>query len=150
MDNPFQNQEWNLINTQGSNEVPKVADFLGVSKSENQSDLVAFNDIQANDSVSDYLFPNNSIVPHGQYQHCDCGSSPKKDFGYIRTKNIYLSRRIDGQEGMKLIFGITVAEGRDNRGRAAKVGMTKKRKQLGLMTWLHLSTGELLLQPIFQ
>ncbi|XP_008219815.1 PREDICTED: AP2-like ethylene-responsive transcription factor PLT2 [Prunus mume] len=63
MDNPFQNQEWNLINTQGSNEVPKVADFLGVSKSENHSDLVAFNDIQANDSVSDYLFPNNSIVP---------------------------------------------------------------------------------------
>lgn len=60
---PCKFTEWNLINTQGSNEVPKVADFLGVSKSENHSDLVAFNDIQANDSVSDYLFPNNSIVP---------------------------------------------------------------------------------------
>uniref|UniRef100_A0A2N9J407 AP2/ERF domain-containing protein n=1 Tax=Fagus sylvatica TaxID=28930 RepID=A0A2N9J407_FAGSY len=61
MDNPFQSQEWNLINTHGSSEVPKVADFLGVSKSENQSDLVAFNEIEANDS--DYLFQNNSLVP---------------------------------------------------------------------------------------
>lgn len=85
MDNPFQSQgtylfpllllllylslslilckfaEWNMINTHGSSEVPKVADFLGVSKSENQSDLVAFNEIQANDS--DYLFQSNSLVP---------------------------------------------------------------------------------------
>lgn len=49
------------MNTHASNEVPKVADFLGVSKSENQSDLVAFNEIQANDSG--YLFQNNSLVP---------------------------------------------------------------------------------------
>lgn len=41
--------------------MPKVADFLGVSKSESQSDLVAFNEIQANDS--DYLFSSNSLVP---------------------------------------------------------------------------------------
>lgn len=62
MENPFQTQEWSLLNThQGNNEVPKVADFLGVSKSENQSDLVAFNEIQANES--DYLFSNNSLVP---------------------------------------------------------------------------------------
>ncbi|EEF48868.1 Protein MSF1, putative [Ricinus communis] len=61
MDNPFQAQEWSLVNSQGSNEVPKVADFLGVSKSENQSDLVAFNDIQANDS--DYIFQSNSLMP---------------------------------------------------------------------------------------
>ncbi|KAJ4724225.1 AP2-like ethylene-responsive transcription factor [Melia azedarach] len=63
MDNPFQSQEWNLINTHGSGEVPKVADFLGVSKSENQSDLMAFNEIQANDQSADYLFQNNSLVP---------------------------------------------------------------------------------------
>lgn len=55
--------EWNLINTHGSGEVPKVADFLGVSKSENQSDLMAFNEIQANDQSADYLFQNNSLVP---------------------------------------------------------------------------------------
>ncbi|XP_044478600.1 AP2-like ethylene-responsive transcription factor PLT2 [Mangifera indica] len=61
IDNPFQGQEWNLINPHGSGEVPKVADFLGVSKSESQSDLVAFNEIQANES--DYLFQNNSLVP---------------------------------------------------------------------------------------
>lgn len=51
---------------EGSNEVPKVADFLGVSKShEQQSDLVAFNEIQANDS--DYLFHHqnhtSTLVP---------------------------------------------------------------------------------------
>ncbi|GLT82209.1 hypothetical protein SLE2022_006140 [Rubroshorea leprosula] len=64
MEHPFQTQEWNLINTHESGEVPKVADFLGVSKSENQQslDLVAFNEIrQGNDS--DYSFQNNSVVP---------------------------------------------------------------------------------------
>ena len=49
------------MNAHGSSEVPKVADFLGVSKSENQSDLVGLNEIQANDS--DYLFQNKSLVP---------------------------------------------------------------------------------------
>ncbi|CAH2036383.1 unnamed protein product [Thlaspi arvense] len=69
IDNPFQNQEWNMINTHGGGgeggEVPKVADFLGVSKSENhQSDhnLVTYNDIhQTNDS--DYYFQTNSLLP---------------------------------------------------------------------------------------
>ncbi|KAJ6714047.1 AP2-LIKE ETHYLENE-RESPONSIVE TRANSCRIPTION FACTOR PLT2 [Salix viminalis] len=61
MENPFQTQEWSLLNTQGNNEVPKVADFLGVSKSENQSDLIAFNEIQANNS--EYLFSSNSLFP---------------------------------------------------------------------------------------
>ncbi|EXB93273.1 AP2-like ethylene-responsive transcription factor PLT2 [Morus notabilis] len=62
--NPFQNQEWNLINSHGSSEVPKVADFLGVSKSENQADLVAYNEIDQANHDSDYLFPNNmSLVP---------------------------------------------------------------------------------------
>ncbi|THG22067.1 hypothetical protein TEA_026031 [Camellia sinensis var. sinensis] len=62
IDNPFQNQEWNLINAHGSDEVPKVADFLGVSsKSENQTDLVGYSEIQANDT--DYLFQSNNLVP---------------------------------------------------------------------------------------
>lgn len=30
---------------------------------------------------------------------------------------------IDGQEGMKLIFGIIVVEGRDNQGKVAKVNL---------------------------
>ena len=60
--NPFcKSTEWNLINSHGSSEVPKIADFLGVSKSENQADLEAFNEIQANDS--DYFFPNNTLLP---------------------------------------------------------------------------------------
>ncbi|KAJ0242204.1 AP2-like ethylene-responsive transcription factor PLT2 [Hirschfeldia incana] len=69
MDNPFQNQEWNLINPQGGGGegggVLKVADFLGVSKSENhQADhnLVPYNNIhQTNDS--DYYFQTNSLLP---------------------------------------------------------------------------------------
>ncbi|KAK4254892.1 hypothetical protein QN277_007968 [Acacia crassicarpa] len=67
IENPFQNHDWNLMNTHthgGSNvnEVPKVADFLGVGKSENQSDLAAFNEIHhSNDSG--YLFTNTSLVP---------------------------------------------------------------------------------------
>lgn len=56
----FISADWSLINTQGhsSNEIPKVADFLGVStKTENQSDLAA-------PLNSDYLFTNNnSLVP---------------------------------------------------------------------------------------
>ncbi|KAI3449933.1 hypothetical protein Pfo_006598 [Paulownia fortunei] len=71
IETPFQNQGkyiplstsaylWNLINTQESNEVPKVADFLGVSKSDNQSELVSYNEIQSSDS--DYLFSSNSLV----------------------------------------------------------------------------------------
>ncbi|XP_051142017.1 AP2-like ethylene-responsive transcription factor PLT2 [Andrographis paniculata] len=55
----FHNQgyaDWNLINTHDSNEVPKVADFLGVGKSENQSDLVStYNEIQSGGN-SGYLF----------------------------------------------------------------------------------------------
>lgn len=57
-----------MINPHGSSdEVPKVADFLGVSKSdETQSDhhhqLVTYNEIQAANE-SDYLFQNNSLVP---------------------------------------------------------------------------------------
>ncbi|GMH10296.1 hypothetical protein Nepgr_012137 [Nepenthes gracilis] len=63
IDNPFQTQEWNLMNSQGGNEVPKVADFLGMSKSENQSsDLMQFNGNHGNDS--DYsLFPTSSLLP---------------------------------------------------------------------------------------
>ncbi|KAM5582614.1 AP2-like ethylene-responsive transcription factor PLT2 [Rosa sericea] len=79
MDNPFQNQEWNMINTQGSSDVPKVADFLGVGKSDNQSDLVAYNEINANESVTDYIFPNinNAIVP---VQNAVVGTSSNYDF----------------------------------------------------------------------
>ncbi|KAL2455110.1 AP2-like ethylene-responsive transcription factor PLT2 [Forsythia ovata] len=55
-------KEWNLINSQENNEVPKVADFLGVGKSENHTELVPYNEIQSSDS--DYMFSNNiSLVP---------------------------------------------------------------------------------------
>ncbi|KAK8595898.1 hypothetical protein V6N12_064405 [Hibiscus sabdariffa] len=77
MENPFQIQEWNLINShENTSEVPKVADFLGVSKSESPSlDLVAFNELhQSNDS--DYSFQhgnivqvhNSTIIPAAEFQ----------------------------------------------------------------------------------
>ncbi|CAI9106548.1 OLC1v1005732C1 [Oldenlandia corymbosa var. corymbosa] len=64
IDNPFQTQEWNLIGTQGSNEVPKVADFLGVGKSDHQtqSEIVSYGEIHQSSDHSDYLFSNNSLV----------------------------------------------------------------------------------------
>ncbi|XP_022985835.1 AP2-like ethylene-responsive transcription factor PLT2 [Cucurbita maxima] len=66
MDIPFQTHEWNLISGQGGGEVPKVADFLGVSKAENEADLIGFNQIhEANDT--DYLFPITRLVPLQQH-----------------------------------------------------------------------------------
>ncbi|GAB4852023.1 hypothetical protein Ancab_016216 [Ancistrocladus abbreviatus] len=50
------------MNSHGGNEVPKIADFLGMTRMENQSsDLVAFNDIQPNDA--DCLFSTNNLLP---------------------------------------------------------------------------------------
>ncbi|KAF5748769.1 AP2-like ethylene-responsive transcription factor PLT1 [Tripterygium wilfordii] len=79
IDHPFQPHEWNLMNTHGSNEVPKVADFLGVSKSDTQSDLVVYNEIQANES--DYgLFQNNStLVP---VQNAVVGASANNNYEF--------------------------------------------------------------------
>ena len=60
----------------GGGEVPKVADFLGVSsKSEsNQSDLVPYNEIQGNET--DYLFSsNNALVPLPLHNTLGIGTS---------------------------------------------------------------------------
>lgn len=52
--------EWNLLNPQGPNEVPKIADFLGVGNSEthHSPDLTAFSDMSQG-GESDYLFSGN-------------------------------------------------------------------------------------------
>ncbi|GMI89158.1 PLETHORA 1 [Hibiscus trionum] len=75
MENPFQTQEWNLINTNYTSEVPKVADFLGVSKPESPSlDHVAFNEThQLN--YSDYSFQNNSLLPMQNTDHVEAANS---------------------------------------------------------------------------
>ncbi|CAN8258617.1 unnamed protein product [Cochlearia groenlandica] len=66
MENPFQTQEWNMINPHGGGgggggEVPKVADFLGVTKPdhENQSNQL----VSYNDSHHDYYFHTNTLMP---------------------------------------------------------------------------------------
>ena len=87
--------EWSLLNTQGNNEVPKVADFLGVSKSENQSDLVAFNAIQANDS--EYLFSSNSLLP---VQNAVVAASTNYEF-QENSSNLQLSMGSASGKGSK-------------------------------------------------
>ncbi|KAJ4978753.1 hypothetical protein NE237_009533 [Protea cynaroides] len=57
--------EWNLINSTDGDEVPKVADFLGVCKSENPQDFPAFNQITANQS--DYNIFSSSTQQGGPH-----------------------------------------------------------------------------------
>ncbi|CAA3000944.1 AP2-like ethylene-responsive transcription factor PLT2 [Olea europaea subsp. europaea] len=66
--------EWNLMNNPGHDEVPKVADFLGISKSGNQSELVPYNDIQLNDT--EYLFSSNSLVSVQHTTNYDLQENP--------------------------------------------------------------------------
>lgn len=73
------------MNAHGSNvnEVPKVADFLGVGKSENQSDLAAFNEMhQSNESG--YLFTNSSLVP---IQSSVVAATSATNFDYQENNN---------------------------------------------------------------
>ncbi|CAI0412625.1 unnamed protein product [Linum tenue] len=67
MDNPFHSQDWSLVNNQASDEVPKVADFLGVSKSENDSHhagdhLVAYNDLHHAGGTTSLMPVHNSTA----------------------------------------------------------------------------------------
>nr|DAD42334.1 TPA_asm: hypothetical protein HUJ06_000564 [Nelumbo nucifera] len=55
----FQIQEWNLMSSHGGEEVPKVADFLGVSKPENELNLASFNQITA--THPNYLLSNDNL-----------------------------------------------------------------------------------------
>ncbi|MCH97166.1 AP2-like ethylene-responsive transcription factor [Trifolium medium] len=92
-DNMFRSSHiryWNLMSTshsQSSNEVPKVADFLGVSSkinTENESDLAAFD----HSSDNNYLFMpplhnNNSVITssnsYDQYQeNVEAAATPKR------------------------------------------------------------------------
>lgn len=66
--------EWNLMSNPGHDDVPEVADFLGISKSGNQSELVPYNDIQLNDT--EYLFSNNSLVPVQHTTNYDLQENP--------------------------------------------------------------------------
>nr|DAD29796.1 TPA_asm: hypothetical protein HUJ06_031264 [Nelumbo nucifera] len=59
VDSSFQIQEWNLMNSHGGEEVPKVADFLGISKPENELNLATFNQITT--TQPDYLLSNNTL-----------------------------------------------------------------------------------------
>ncbi|XVE60030.1 hypothetical protein DITRI_Ditri05aG0094000 [Diplodiscus trichospermus] len=101
MENPFQAQEWNLINTHDTSEVPKVADFLGVSKSESPSlDLAAFNGIhQANNS--DYSFQNNSIIP-------------------VQNTVLVANNNYDFQENANNLQSLTLSMGNVNKGSSSE------------------------------
>ncbi|KAK6937104.1 AP2/ERF domain [Dillenia turbinata] len=81
IDNTFQHQDWNLINARNEGEVRKVADFLGVNKSENQADFVAYNEIQASDS--DYMFSNSGLLPLQN----SLTSTPSTNYEYQENAN---------------------------------------------------------------
>ncbi|KAK4492406.1 hypothetical protein RD792_003211 [Penstemon davidsonii] len=72
IETPFQNQaysEWSLINNQGSNEVPEVADFLGVNKQldhNNSSEMISYNHEIQSSHDSDYMF---SMPVHHNYEN---------------------------------------------------------------------------------
>lgn len=67
------------MNTHGTTEVPKVADFLGVSKSDNQTDLTVYSEsIQGSDS--DYIFSNNSLASVVQQSNAIVAASNAYDF----------------------------------------------------------------------
>ncbi|KAM7280344.1 hypothetical protein ACFE04_007478 [Oxalis oulophora] len=175
MDNPFQAQEWNMINTHdhhGSNEVPKVADFLGVGNSDqnksSSTDLVPFNEIlQTHHQSHEYMFSNNDLVSvhnvdnsnnvlsSNNYQESSnnnlqsltlsMGSGSNKpapaaaetsadnstttaivEAATPRRSLDTFGQRTGGQEGMKLIYGIIVAGGKDSRGRDDKISNYEK------------------------
>ncbi|OIV99419.1 hypothetical protein TanjilG_17229 [Lupinus angustifolius] len=78
MENPFQIHDWHLINTQSNEEVPKVADFLGVSRSENHSDLPAMNEIQPNESeylLTNAPMQNTSLTTSSNYDYQESANS---------------------------------------------------------------------------
>ncbi|KAG6605902.1 AP2-like ethylene-responsive transcription factor PLT2, partial [Cucurbita argyrosperma subsp. sororia] len=121
---PFQApNEWNLISSEGGGEAPKVADFLGVSKAENETHLMGFNEIHA-----DYLFP---ITPF----NVDSTTTNSN-----KLQSIAVSPGIDGREDMKHICGIIVVGGKGSQGRVVKSiweGTIMKTELLGLMILLH-------------
>ncbi|KAF8398433.1 hypothetical protein HHK36_017360 [Tetracentron sinense] len=78
--------EWNLIHGLDGGEVPKVADFLGVSKSENQPDLSVYNQILA--TGSDYIFPNDTLLPLQNSAGAGAGAgAAAKDFDSQENAN---------------------------------------------------------------
>jgi len=78
------------MNTHSSNEVPKVADFLGVCKSENHSDLAATNEVQSNDS--DYLFTNNnSLMPMQNQMVTTCTNEYQEKASNSNLQSLTLS-----------------------------------------------------------
>ncbi|MED6183006.1 hypothetical protein PIB30_033913 [Stylosanthes scabra] len=74
MESPFQNHDWNVINGESSNNnndqaVPKVADFLGVTKAEedsSSSDLVALTQIHQHSSSHDQYLSTLLPLQHHQ------------------------------------------------------------------------------------
>ncbi|KAK8697446.1 hypothetical protein V6N13_113594 [Hibiscus sabdariffa] len=109
MENPFQTQEWNLISTNYTSEVPKIADFLGVSKSESPSlDHVAFNEIHQ-PNYSDYSFQNNSLLP---LQNTDVAAA-NNSYEYQENANTLESLTLSVGSG-KGSTGETVSENTTN------------------------------------
>ncbi|CAN1263700.1 AP2-like ethylene-responsive transcription factor PLT2 [Linum perenne] len=86
IDNPFQPQGWGLMNSQGSNEVPKVADFLGVSKSDHHHDNTN-NQTEAVSDAAEYLFASGATTLMPLQQHSDGVVAAASSNSYEYTEN---------------------------------------------------------------
>ncbi|OIW05726.1 hypothetical protein TanjilG_23512 [Lupinus angustifolius] len=135
MENPFQNHDWNHFNTHTNDEVPKVADFLGVSRSENQSDLAAMNEIQPNES--EYLFTNNSLVPmqntvvtsSSNYEYQECGNSNLQSLTLSMGSGKDLSSETSGDNSTKTVEAAPSRRTLDTFGQRTSIyrGVTRHR-----------------------
>lgn len=96
--------EWNLISNQSGGEVPKIADFLGVSKAENETDLIGFNEIHHQSNDTDYLFPITRLVSVHQQQQQQPTAPPP----HI---NLDSSTNFDLQDNSNCLQSLTLSMG---------------------------------------
>ncbi|KAG5517600.1 hypothetical protein RHGRI_038111 [Rhododendron griersonianum] len=103
------------MNAHGGGDVPKVADFLGVSckSDQSQSDLVSYNEIQGNESDHHYLFSSNSLVPLPLQETLGNNSTPPSSYEFQESSSNLQSLTLSMGSGSK---GLTSETGVENSG----------------------------------
>lgn len=101
------------MNAHGGGDVPKVADFLGVSckSDQSQSDLVSYNEIQGNESDHHYLFSSNSLVPLPLQETLGNNSTPPSSYEFQESSSNLQSLTLSMGSGSK---GLTSETGVEN------------------------------------
>ncbi|KAF7120310.1 hypothetical protein RHSIM_Rhsim13G0224200 [Rhododendron simsii] len=101
------------MNAHGGGDVPKVADFLGVSSKsdQTQSDLVSYNEIQGNENDHHYLFSSNSLVPLPLQETLGNNSTPPSSYEFQESSSNLQSLTLSMGSGSK---GLTSETGVEN------------------------------------